>query len=158
MNKYKIVFNKENLEFQNKKFYYTEISKLFAASGIEISKYNWLIANFECNYYPDDEWEKNRSSYIWISGNEFSEILYLHQQIQVIWGTIVAYEPEKEFDEIIKEDAQLIKISKFDFKNVESQSKLGVFELVSIDSTAFSVVSKIEIYIENLKKNINILK
>jgi len=150
---YKTVSNKENLEFQNEKFYYTDITSILTASKITIAQYNWLIVDFECNYYPN-EWETNRHEYIWLSGNELSEILNSHRQLQFIWGIIVAYEQDKEFNEIRKVDLPLIDINKFEIENIKMQSELGVFEVVSIDSTAFSVTSKIKIYIENLKENI----
>lgn len=157
MCKYKIAFNNENVEFQNTKFYYTEIAKVLTAGRIAISQYNWLIVDVECNYYPNDEWEKNRCEYIWLSGKEFSEILDSHQQIQIIWGTIVAYESEIEFDKIREVDLPQIDISKIDIANIKMQSKLGILELVSIDSSEFSVVSKVKMYIDNLRENISVL-
>jgi hypothetical protein len=149
-----IVSEREDLEFNDKRVFYTEIEDVLNASEITISQYNWLIVDYECNYYPNNEWENERHDYIWVSGNELSAILSSNEQLQFIWGVIVAYEHDVEFEDVRAKDLPVIDISKFDRENLEMQSELGILEIVAADSSMFSMISKKVEYIENLRMNI----
>lgn len=36
------------------KYYYTYLDDVFQGLGDSVKEYNWLIADYECNYYPND--------------------------------------------------------------------------------------------------------
>lgn len=123
---------------------YTDMYEILKAlNGIEL-KYNWLLANYECNYYPNEQLEKNRHNYLWISGDQLSRLLK-KAKIQFIWGVFCAFETTVSLDSILK--YELPKSNNIDFsKNDEcvTQNPLSTLEIVAWDSKAVFIISKEE--------------
>ena len=152
---YGVLSKGETLTVGDKKVFYTEIDDILTASEVIISHYNWLILDYECNYYPNASWEKRRNDFVWVPGKELLEILNSNKHLQFIWGLIVAYEKTIDFDEVLEIDLLLLSKEMSNGKNPEMRTSLGTIEIVATDSSAFSVVSRKKNFIENLKNNMN---
>ena len=72
--------------------YYTDMRAILEPIRDDFKKYNWLISDCECNYYPDKRIPFN-GKYTWISGEEFLAIIDEHD-IQFIWAVFSAIPKE----------------------------------------------------------------
>lgn len=55
----------KKLVLDSKKYYYTFLDDVFYGLGNDIiHKYNWLIADYECNYYPQNILQENMHNYL----------------------------------------------------------------------------------------------
>ncbi|MEG0415784.1 MAG: hypothetical protein RR565_06570 [Erysipelothrix sp.] len=61
---YGIIVEGKDVYFQDAKVYYTDLKLFLRASGIDPLKYNRMIYQYECNYYPSEVLEKRKHSHI----------------------------------------------------------------------------------------------
>ncbi|QVK19578.1 hypothetical protein KHQ81_06285 [Mycoplasmatota bacterium] len=111
---------------------HTDVKAIFSSlEGLE-EGYNWLITDFELNYYPK---EFKNKEIIWISGEELSNILNTNN-IQFIWGVLSG------FNKSINIDINKLDIVPFADGNTtfwtnyaEIQHPLASVEIVCFDSS-----------------------
>ena len=119
---------------------------IIQACGLDEKQYNWLIASYECNYYPNKELENKRNDYIWLSGNEFNKLIN-NDTLQFIWGIIVSFPSTVSLNEVMGLPLPTYQKDKY-------IHPLSTFEIVSEDSTLVKVFSKQKEYIQNFTSNI----
>ncbi len=122
--------------------YYTYMKKLFQAIENEQTKYNWLITNYEC--YPNDEKISHIFSkeYIWISGEQFTEIIN-KEDFQFIWGVLSGFSKEITLEEVLKYELPFADgYEGFWIDNVELQHPFDNVEIVAWDSSLTIIISK----------------
>lgn len=83
-------FMVKKIILNSNKYNYIYLDDVFQGLGDSMKEYNWLIADYECNYYPNDFFQKNRHNYIWLSSKELSNLI-LGNEIQFIWGIFLAF-------------------------------------------------------------------
>lgn len=118
------------------------MKKIFNSIDNEQLKYNWLITDCEC--YPKDEKINNLFSkdYIWLSGNQFTEIVS-KENFQFIWGVLSGFSKEISLNEILKYELPFADGHEgFWEDNVKLQHPLSTFEIVAWDSSLTIIVSK----------------
>lgn len=121
--------------------YYTYLDEIFPAFENAQLRYNWLITDLECNYYPDD-WLITDKKYIWLSGKELTDIV-MQNKIQFIWGVLSAFEPFVTLEQVL-----LYKLpfadgnTGFWHNPVSIQNPLAEIELVPWDSSLVLLISK----------------
>lgn len=75
--------------------FYTDMKAIFRALKGEAEKLNWLISDFECNYWPD---ERLANKVLFISGPELSKLLDKYDDLQFIWGVFSGFPKEVNID------------------------------------------------------------
>lgn len=58
MLKESVNFMVKKIILNSNKYYYTYLDDVFQGLGDSMKEYNWLIADYECNYYPNDFFKK----------------------------------------------------------------------------------------------------
>ena len=76
------------LEKSDKMKYFTDMRAIFNALDGEQNKLNWLVSDFELDYYPDKAWYGE--PYVWISGDRLTELIY-QNDIQFIWAVFSGF-------------------------------------------------------------------
>lgn len=122
--------------------YYTHMAKVFNSIENEQLKYNWLITNCEC--YPQDEelYELFSKEYIWISGEQLTEIINKND-FQFIWGVFSGFSKEVLLEDILKYKLPFADGYKgFWIDHVGIQHPLAEVEIVAWDSSLTLLISK----------------
>ncbi|MFV0341822.1 MAG: hypothetical protein ACK5JH_02870 [Anaerocolumna sp.] len=122
--------------------HYTNMAKVFNAIENEQLKYNWLITNCEC--YPEDKRinEMFSKEYIWISGEQLTEIIN-KDNFQFIWGVFSGFTPEVTLEEALRYDLPFADgYEGFWVNNVGIQHPLAEVEIVAWDSSLTLLISK----------------
>ena len=136
----------KKLVLDSKKYYYTFLDDVFYGLGNDIVKeYNWLIADYECNYYPENVLQENMHHYLWLSADELSDMI-LGKGIQFIWGVLLGFPKHIKKEEILKYPLPL---SHTNIVNDEIifQNPLCEIEIISLDSSELYITSKKDSYI-----------
>ena len=123
---------------------YTDISKVFQAIGNEQLKYNWLITGCEC--YPQNSKlvELFSQEYIWISGEELTQIIQ-KENFQFIWGVFSGFSKNIVLEEVLKYDLPFADgYEGFWIDDVIIQHSLADIEIVAWDSSLTLFISKVE--------------
>ena len=131
---------------ENKKYDYTYLDQIFYGLGHIEKKYNWLIADYECNYYPNDQFNKNRHHFIWLTGEQLNHLITKHK-IQFIWGVFLAFDKDIKCDDVLKSGIPSSHINVIKDK-VCMQNTLSVLEIIANDSQKVYIFSKINKYIK----------
>lgn len=122
--------------------YFTHMSEIFQAIGNEQLKYNWLITDCECNLYDEELYELFSKEYIWISGEQLTEIINKND-FQFIWGVFSGFSKEVNLEEVLKYDLPFADGYKgFWVDNVGIQHPLADIEIVAWDSSLTMFISK----------------
>lgn len=129
--------------------HYTFLDEIFVAFENEQLRYNWLITDLECNYYPDDWLDSDpddrfypAKKYIWLSGKELTGIV-TQNKIQFIWGVLSAFEPSVALDQVLQYKLPFADGNKGFWRNpVSVQNPLAEIELVPWDSTLVLLIAK----------------
>lgn len=132
----KIVLNSNN-------YYYTYLDDVFNGLGDIVREYNWLIADYECNYYPCDILQQNRYNYLWLSSNELFDLI-IGKDVQFIWGVFLAFEKH-----IKKEDILKYPLPSSHNNVIVFQNPLSELEILSLDSRELYILSKKDYYIND---------
>lgn len=122
--------------------YYTHLRNIFQSIEDEQVKYNWLITGYEC--YPQDEEviEIFSKEYVWISGNQLTEIIH-KDDFQFIWGVFSGFSSHVSLDEVLKYDLPFADgYEGFWIDNVGIQHPLADIEIVAWDSSLTLFISK----------------
>lgn len=122
--------------------YYTHIDSVFNAIANEQVKYNWLITDCEC--YPNDKILRELFSkeYIWISGDQLTEIIH-KEDFQFIWGVFSGFSPEVTLKEVLEFDLPFANGNgDFWLDNVSIQHPLADIEIVVWDALLTLLISK----------------
>lgn len=133
--------------------YYTHMAKVFNAIENEQLKYNWLITDCEC--YPGDKSIDQMFSkeYIWISGEQLTEIIS-KDDFQFVWGVFSGFSLEVTLEEILKYDLPFADGYKgFWVNNVGIQHPLAEVEIVSWDSSLTLLISKDGELVQKFRSN-----
>ena len=123
--------------------YYTYLNEIFRALDNEHLKYNWLLTDLECNYYPDGL--NSDDNYIWLSGQGLSDIVYENgvQEVQFIWGVLSAFEPSITLEDVLKHPLPYAENNKALWTNpVALQHPKAEFEIVAWDSSLVLFIAK----------------
>jgi len=127
--------------------YYTFLDEIFPAFENEQLKYNWLITDLDCNYYPDDRLISDKK-YIWLSGEELTDIV-TQNKIQFIWGVLSAFQPSVTLEQVLLYELPFADGNKGFWHNPLSiQNPLAEIELVPWDSSLVLLISKNEALVD----------
>ncbi|EOH99491.1 hypothetical protein UAW_00643 [Enterococcus haemoperoxidus ATCC BAA-382] len=120
--------------------YFTNMKYIFEAIKKD-NQYNWLITDYECNYYPDDLIKPNED-YIWLDNENLMRIVE-NNDIQFIWGVFSGF-PKNISKKKILENNLPYANGYIGFWSHETniQHPLAEVELVSWDSSLFLAISK----------------
>lgn len=140
-------FMVKKIILNSSKYYYTYLDDIFQGLGDSIKEYNWLIADYECNYYPNDFFQKNRHNYIWLSSKELSNLI-LGNEIQFIWGIFLAFKKNVRKEDVLMYDLPSSHIDVCNDK-VVFQNPLSELEIISCDSRKLYIISKEDSHINN---------
>lgn len=133
--------------------YYTDMAKVFNAIENEQLKYNWLITDCVCYPYDKKIKEKFSKEFIWISGEQLTEIIS-KDDFQFIWGVFSGFTPEVTLEEALRYDLPFADGYKgFWVNNVGIQHPLADVEIVAWDSSLTLLISKDEKLIEKFCRN-----
>jgi hypothetical protein len=124
--------------------YYTFMREVFHSIDNEQTKYNWLITDCVC--YPIDEKLENLFSqkYIWISGNDLTEIID-KEDFQFVWGVFSGFSSNITLEQVLNYDFPYADgYEGFWIDNVSIQHPLADIEIVAWDSSLTIFISKEE--------------
>ena len=125
--------------------YYTNMSRVFHVIRNAQKEYNWLITDLELNGgYPEafhDEYLKN--SYIWISGEQLTDIVNKNEDCQWVWAVLSGFSKNITKNEVLQyslpyEDGY----SGFWENPITIQHPLADIEIVPWDSSLVLIISK----------------
>ncbi len=137
---------------------YTHMYKVFNAIENEQLKYNWLITDCEC--YPKDKGINKMFSkeYIWISGEQLTEIIS-KGDFQFVWGVFSAFSQEVTLEEALRYDLPVADGYKgFWVNNVRIQHPLAEVEIVAWDSALTLLISKDDNLVQKFRSNLPLSK
>jgi len=137
---------------QKKDIFYTHMSMIFEALGNVETQYNWLITDYECNYYQSPITFDKRHDYIWLPGEELS-LFIKENDLQFIWGVFSAFPKNIDINGVLKYELPKSNKDFFNKKRVEMQHPLSTIEIVSCDSSSVFVISNINDYINSFSKH-----
>lgn len=124
--------------------YYTDMDKVFQSIGNEQIKYNWLITECECYPRKSRLAELFSQEYIWISGEELTQIIQ-NEDLQFIWGVFSGFSKNITLEEVLKHDLPFAEEYKgFWIDNVSIQHSLADIEIVALDSSFTLFISKVD--------------
>lgn len=130
--------------------YYSYFGKLFK-SVEELSKnYNWLISNAEC--YPQnlEFQERFNMNYVWITGQELSQILCL-EDFQWVWGVLSGFSNTTKLSEVLKRRLPYADGYTGFWQNpLKMQHPLAEVEIVAWDSSCSLFICKNDKIIEQI--------
>ncbi|MDF9825519.1 hypothetical protein M2475_001966 [Breznakia sp. PF5-3] len=135
-----------DIYYNNSKIYYTDLNVIVEACKINTSQYNWLITQYECNYYPTEELENKRHDYIWLTGKDFNELIQ-NETLQFIWGIIIAFPLTTSLEDVLKNQLPTYKTEKY-------FPSLSIIEIISEDSSFVKVFSNQKDFIQNFRDSI----
>jgi hypothetical protein len=142
------------LESNKELKYYTDMNIIMNPFKNDFIKYNWLITDYECNYYPKEiiELEKEyEEEYIWINGKKLYEIIETYE-IQFIWAVFSGLKQNILLEKIMEYELPKSEYyNHWENKN-DTQIPLADIEIVSWDSGHLFFKSKKENYINKFKK------
>lgn len=127
--------------------YYTYLSDVFKNNYNTVLRYNWLISDFECNYYPEQLIDTKQT---FITGDELYSIITSENEPQFIWGILSSVEknePLKNVEEITSEGYNGYWDKLFKMQREKSEIEIGCF-----DSTEFVFITQNKEYSDNFKK------
>lgn len=133
--------------------YYTYMDKIFKAIENEQLKYNWLIT--DCESYPEDKRinEMFSKEYIWISGEQLTEIIS-KDDFQFVWGVFSGFSPEVTLEEALSYDLPFADGYKgFWVNNVGIQHPLAEVEIVAWDSSLTLLISMDDNLVQKFRSN-----
>lgn len=136
----------KDIYYNNSKIYYTDLNVIVEACKINTSQYNWLITQYECNYYPTEELENKRHDYIWLTGKDFNELIQ-NETFQFIWGIIIAFPLTTSLEDVLKIQLPTYKTEKY-------FPSLSIIEIISEDSSFVKVFSSQKSFIQNFRDSI----
>lgn len=140
-----IIVEGKDIYFKGTKVYYTDLKLFLRASEIDPLKYNWIIYQYECNYYPSEVLEQKRHSSIWLTGTEVNDLI-ANENLQFIWGIIVGYTQDVSEESVLK-------LKTPDYSRNPVSDGLNEIEIHAIDSTSTKIFSKEKKHIEQIKKS-----
>lgn len=136
----KIVLNSNN-------YCYTYLDDVFYGLGNIVREYHWLIADYECNYYPCDILQQNRHNYLWLTSDELFNLI-LGKDIQFIWGVFLTFKKH-----IKKEDILKYPLPSSHNNDILFQNPLSELEILSLDSRELYILSRKDCYIHDFLLN-----
>lgn len=131
--------------------YFTNLKEVFDVLGSISRQYNWLLSDYDCNIYPSEKIPVNEL-FVWLSGDELVNILR-EREIQLIWGVLTAYTKDITPDEVLRYPYPIAEdYEGFWNTDIKMQNPLADFEMISIDSTFFSVIARTKELIDKFAK------
>lgn len=89
------------LERSQQMQYHTDMRLVFEAIQGRQNQYNWLITNIACNYDPDSRIQYPYPDYVWLTGEELTEIVCDHD-ILFIWEVFSGFNRNISFESVMK--------------------------------------------------------
>lgn len=134
------------ITLNSERYYYTFLDDVFYGLGNDIIKeYNWLIADYECNYYPQNILQENMHNYLWLSADELSDMI-LGKGVQFIWCVCLGFPKHIKKEEILKYPLPQSHINIVK-DEIIFQNPLCEIEIMSLDSSELYITSQKDIYI-----------
>ena len=131
--------------------YFTNMEEIFGAMQGEQLQYNWLISDYECNYYPVDSIRFNEP-YAWIDGEALTRLTENHD-IQFIWGVFSAFPKEIKLEEILTHELPFADGNKELWSvPLKMQNPLAEIEIIPWDSCLLVLKSNSTTLIDRFKK------
>ncbi|MBQ2968531.1 MAG: hypothetical protein IJE10_10490 [Clostridia bacterium] len=133
---------------------YTYLKKIFRAMNGKQKEYNWLITNQDC--YPKDMemWRFfNNRDYLWISGEELSEIIE-QDDFQWVWGMLCGFDQSVSLEQALQHGLpQEADYEHYFEKPLRMQFPFSQTEIVPFDSTYVLFLSRHKEQVESFRKN-----
>ncbi len=132
--------------------YYTYLKKVFDSIWNKQKDYNWLITNCEC--YPDNHNFKEllNKEYIWISGEELTQIVN-QEDFQWVWAVLSCFDKSIQLSEVLKYQLPYADENKELWANpLTLQHPLAKLEIVCFDSTSTLILSEEKQIIDSFRK------
>lgn len=127
---------------------YSYLKDVFCKINTLSKNYNWLISYPEC--YPQNKklQEKMYNDYIWLSGSELQNMLYI-DNFQWIWGVLSGFPQNILLEDVLKYQLPYADgYTGFWNNPVTLQHPLADVEIVAWDSSCTLCISKDETIIE----------
>jgi hypothetical protein len=140
--------------------YYTDMNIIMNPFKNDFIKYNWLITDYECNYYPEEiiELEKEyKEEYIWTNGKKLYEIIETYE-IQFIWAVFSGFKQNILFEKIMEYGLPKSEYYNHWENKKDTQIPLADIEIVSWDSSCLLFKSKNENHISKFRKYFSLTK
>lgn len=118
--------------------WHTNLPRIFEAFGGLQRKYNWLVTDIECNWYPDDF---PRATPKWLSGSELTRIVETYE-IQFNWAVLSGFAEGIEIDLHAEDLPYADGNPMFWGDSPGIQHPLATVEIVCWDSSATLLMSK----------------
>ena len=120
--------------------YHTSLGVIFDALEGRQNELNWLITDYECNYYP--KLLERRPERIWISGENLTILVEHEQHLQFIWGVLSAFPKSVvlDIDNLSIEPDIIMNNDLWEVPKV--RHPLAIAEIVCWDSSATMLLSK----------------
>jgi hypothetical protein len=146
------------LESEKELKYYTDMNIIMNPFKENFIKYNWLINDYECNWYPKELAElRTMEEYIWTSGTQLYKIIESNE-IQFIWAVFSGFDKNIPFDKIMEYGLPESEYYNHWENKKDLQNPLADVEMVSWDSGCLLFKSKNEKYINQFKKHFPLSK
>lgn len=136
--------------FKNENFHNGCMMKVLNSLGGKELDYNWLITDIETYFLEDD--------YLFLSTNELLDLIKKNNDPQWIWGVFSAIPKKCSKEEVLKHNFPFAFENKDLWKKAIIQHPLADIEIISYDSSFFTIVSKNDKYIDMLKKTYSLTK
>jgi len=138
---------------ENGEDYYTDMKKLFNKMENFQTDFNWLITNLETNI-PFKYKEYNRNNYLWISGDEFTELVNeCTVTLQFIWAVCSGFSKDIGLDDILKRELPYADGNPDFWKpTVNIQHPLADIEIVAWDCTSTLFMSRDKYLVKRFMK------
>jgi len=131
--------------------YVPSLNEAFEVLGNEAHKYNWLLSNYECVYYPSMKIPFGEL-FVWLSGSELSQILDEYEH-HFIWGVATAYPKGVAIEEVLQFSIPFADgYTGFWTPSVTMQNPLAEMEIVPWDGTLLLVMARSKAIIEAFVK------
>ena len=125
--------------------FFTCMDKILPPVREDVLRHNWLIADCDCNWFPDSRWEDD---YIWLTGKELLALVDSND-IQFIWAVFSAFSPEISLEQILAHPLPYADGYREFWKNpVNMQHPLANIELVAWDSSLFLCISSDDAFVK----------
>ena len=119
--------------------YFTCMDEILAPLREDVLKHNWLIADCECNWYPDP---RLLEEYWLLTGKELLDLVETND-LQFIWAVFSAFSPGISLERILAHPLPYADGYREFWKNpVTMQHPLAVIEIVAWDSSLALCISR----------------
>lgn len=80
--------------------FFTYMKEFMDVAHDNMSKYNWLISDYECNVYPSKDIDANKE-FAWIDGKSLISLIN-ENDIQFVWAVFSAFPKDITLEAVLK--------------------------------------------------------